>query len=122
MTRIVRLAGRLPNHPRNGLDAIHRALVAQLDGPADQGVVAIVRIGTKAVERDADSRESFPLLRLLHIEPIKDEADEQIALDLLTKAYRARTNEMPELPYDDQGAASGAILKGAPPLYGDPAE
>lgn len=103
MGAIVRLAGRLPEHPRNGLDRLHKALVQQLDGPSDQGIVAIVRLGTKAVHRDADTRESVPLCRLLHVEPLTG-PDAQAALDLLTKAYVARTGEQPELPYGDDEA------------------
>ena len=96
----VKLSGRLPDYPENGLVAIAHRLVQQ---PEDV-VVVVVRLDTARLTTDLDSGDIVPTVRILSIEPLRDDSEAQTAVDLMRSAFEARTG-LAQLPFEFDDAA-----------------
>lgn len=89
----VKLKGNLPKTDRNGLAPIETELVAnRLTGEA---TVAVVVLGTTGIHSTVeDDWRNQPLLSILHIEPMVDEASREAALGLLGRAAGVRIGKV----------------------------
>lgn len=92
----VRLWPVLPkDNDRNGLGAIERALI---EDPEREHIVVAV-INQRRTTTDADSGETTPAARVVHIEAISGDSEEA-ARNLLAEAHTERTGHE-QLPFDD---------------------
>lgn len=91
----VKLSGRLPDFPENGLDAISH----QLCGKPEDVVVVIARLDTSRLTTELDSGDVVPTVRILSIEPLRDDSEAETALDLMRLAFEARTG-LAHLPFE----------------------
>ena len=91
----VRIWPTLPkDDARNGLVRVERQLI---DDP-DQTHVIVAVVNQRRVTSDADTGETIPTARVLHIEAITG-ADADSARQLLTSACKARTGSE-TLPFE----------------------
>jgi hypothetical protein len=95
----VRLWPVLPKDvERNGLAAVEQALIGDPEGTH----VIIAVINQRRVTTDADSGETTPAARVLHVEAITG-ADEASARQLLVSAHKNRTG-VEQLPFESDDA------------------
>jgi hypothetical protein len=78
-----------PKDQHNGLEAIEQEI---LDAPRGETVTAIVTYERKKRVEDEDKEETYPVMRVRHIEPILGDARADAEL-LQLNAYRKRTGE-----------------------------
>lgn len=89
-----------PKDQFNGLEAIEAEILA---APRGETILAIVQYERKKRVEDEDREETYPVLRVRHIEPVLGELAEQVR-GLLEVAYKARTGEdQLELDFDGGG-------------------
>lgn len=86
-----------------GLDAITKEL---LENPLERRYVVAVVEPKFAKEEYAEGTKT-PTVKVVHIEPMTEDEDEQTAKDLLDRAYRKRTNRETSgvedaLPFDQE--------------------
>jgi len=106
----VRLSGYLPAAEMDGLQPLLQGLV---ETPKDRRVVVgIIDVQTR---RDHGDGEYEPTVRLLQIEAPQGDLTEQ-ALDVLHKAYAARTGAMQMFTDGDPGADWGVGGQAGKPL------
>lgn len=89
-----------PKDQHNGLQAIEGEILAAQRGETITAIVTYERV--KRVE-DESKDETYPVLRVRHIEPVLGELREQ-ADELKLQAYQARTGENElDLDFEDEG-------------------
>jgi hypothetical protein len=94
-----------PKDQFNGLEAIEADILA---APRGESILAIVQYERKKRVEDEDKEETYPVLRVRHIEPIRGDLEAQ-ARELLETAYKARTGEdQLDLDFDVEKEGDGA--------------
>ena len=93
---------------RNGMVDIQKRLI---DDPAAP-IIAVVMLDSAQTTIDHLKHTKTPTLRIMHIEPMLLTAQRDIAVRLLTEAYRDRTTEQLELPLFNS-------IVGEPDTFGD---
>ncbi|MEB0286189.1 hypothetical protein QN355_06450 [Cryobacterium sp. 10S3] len=87
----VKLAGRLPDTDRNGLDRLQGVLVNR---PEERHlVIAVIDCATTKVDHSADGDIFTPTAGVLFIEPITDRDDKNGVLDILARVRAERLDD-----------------------------
>lgn len=88
----VKLAGKLPDEKRNGLDTIQSRLVLS---PEARHVVVLIVDSTKDEIKYLTNgdKEHTPTARILYAEPVRDDKDVSTVLDVMARTRAERLNE-----------------------------
>ena len=81
----------MPKAERNGFFGNEETLIEL--AKAGRQVQVVVTFAIPKVNHDEIADERYPMVEIVHIEPMSDDKDEAAALKLREKAYKARTGE-----------------------------
>ena len=96
----MKMAAALPaaDTKRTGMQDIQKRLIDEPAAP----IIAVVMLDSAQTTIDHLKHTKTPTLRILHIEPLLRTGERDIAVRLMTEAYRNRTTEQLELPLFDE--------------------
>ncbi|WP_137843821.1 hypothetical protein [Microbacterium sp. 2FI] len=89
-TKPTSFARGVPPEERNGLYGIEDDL---MEAGGGEPVVAVVVYAVDEVVHKEIAGERYPVVKVVHIEPLRDEKSVAAALRLRDAAYKARTGE-----------------------------
>ena len=95
----MKMAATMPDAAsrRNGLNDLMRMLV---DEKRDGEIICVAVVDASQVLIDRVKGSRTPTIRVLHLEPMLDETEQDRAVTLLTDAYKRRTSEQLELEFE----------------------
>lgn len=89
-TRPSAFARGVPAEQNNGLYGIEDDLI---ELPAGSQIIAVVTFVVEEAMEKRNAGEQWPVIKIAHIEPLRDDKSEAAALKLRDAAYKARTGE-----------------------------
>ena len=80
----------VPAEQSNGFYGIEDELIEM---PAGEQIIAVVTYTVEEVMEKRNAGEQWPLIKVLHIEPLRDQKAAEAAVKLRDSAYKKRTGE-----------------------------